>query len=124
MGIALREVQTNFTARSPRAGGGERSCSLLAFGIKSSPRRCRNSAKHRICIITMWTLHPTLLLTEEGPDAQRGRALAQGHTVSQTKGGSSDDQTWCCLPTVPTAFQMRTQQERGRGGLRLATQWI
>ena len=87
MGIALHEVQTNFTARSSCAGGGDSSCSLLAFGIKSNPRRCRNCAKHLICIITMWTPHPTLLLTEEGPDAQRGRALAQGHTVSQSQGG-------------------------------------
>ena len=31
-------------------------------------------------------------------------------------------ETGVVLPTMPTAFQMQTKQERGRGGLRLATQ--
>lgn len=83
MATALHEVQANLTTVSSCTGGGESRGTLLALlGIRSSRTRCRNHAKCLIYIITLSTLCPTLLLTEEGPVAQRGRALAQGHTVS------------------------------------------
>lgn len=110
VGTALHKVQSSFTARLSHAGGGESSHLLLATGIRSSPMKDRNCAKCLIFTVTLWTLHPALLLTEEGSDAKGQSAGPASRSQPEPRVGglvsawSSDAQTLYCLPTVPTAF--------------------
>ena len=123
MATALHEVQANLTAVSSCTGGGESRGTLLALLGPAA----RDAGTMLSALSILLPCRPCVppycsqrrdLLPREAEHWPRVTQLARG------KGASLDARNWGCLPTMPTAFQMQTQQERGRGGLRLATQRI
>lgn len=45
--------------------------------------KCRNCGKHLANAVVSGSPHTVLLLTDKEIEAQRGKVLPQGHTVSQ-----------------------------------------